>query len=355
MSIYFIFFFIFYLLSIIKKFEINRSNFYNKKKIIFLTFLFLFIFIGLRDGVGGDDVRYQEYYEAVKSGIETSASNESKEKPFFYLINKFASLFDFGYILSVSFFSFIFSISLILFCIYSGNLFFGLMLAMPILIIVMSMGYVTQSVALAFLMLAYVQFIKERVLFFIIFILIGAMFHPSIIVFLGMILLSFLNPKKLTISILAGILVIIFIFNVIFESYLIEQFDNYVGDKLESGGFVFRSVFNLISIFIFFIFINKKELEKIYKILFYFFSISSSLLFLLYLASIPSTAIDRMALYLIPIQILIINKFLNDYYSANSRKIVSFIFFIIYFIYMLIWFNFSNFSSYWVPYKNILF
>ena len=113
MSIYFIFFFIFYLLSIIKKFEINRSNFYNKKKIIFFTFLFLFIFIGLRDGVGGDDVRYQEYYEAVKSGIETSAGNESKEKPFFYLINKFASLFDFGYILSVSFFSFIFSISLI--------------------------------------------------------------------------------------------------------------------------------------------------------------------------------------------------------------------------------------------------
>jgi hypothetical protein len=226
------------------------------------------------------------------------------------------------------------------------------MLAMPILITVMSMGYVAQSVALAFLMLAYVQFIKEGVIFFIICILIGAMFHPSVIVFLPMILLSFFNTKKLSIFILAGILGIIFY--VFFDTILNKMIENYIDDKLESKGYLYRSLFNFISIFVFFIFINKKKLEKNYKILFYFFSISSSLLLLLYFAGLTSTGVDRMALYLIPIQILIINKFLNNY-SVNSRKIVSFIFFIIYFTYMLVWFNFSNFSSYWMPYKNILF
>jgi hypothetical protein len=354
MNIYFIIYCSFFLLSIIKNFEINLSNFYKKKKIIIITILFLSLFIGLRDDIGGDSIRYNEYYELVKSGVEKFIDgSESKQKPLFYLINKYASFFDFGYILVNFFSALVFSISLISFCIFSGNLFLGLTIAMPILIVIIGMGYITQSIAIAFLMLAYLQFIKQRKVLFLILTATGALFHPSVIIFAPIIFMNFFDKNYFRKFITLVITIIIIL--TIFRFYFWEMFSNYVLDDLSSTGAIYRMLLNFISVVIFLIFINKKKLDNNYKFLFYFFCISSLILIIFVGASFATTAFDRIGLYLYPIQILIINRFLNINYSVDSRKVVSFIFFIIYFFFMYIWFNYSDFSSDWVPYKNILF
>jgi hypothetical protein len=342
------------LLSIIKKFEINHSNFKKKKKIIFLTFLFLFLFIGLRDNIGGDNVRYEAFYNSVKVGIENFIEgSESREKPLFYLINRIAIFFNGGSALVNCFSAFVFSISLIYFCIFSGNLYLGLTIAMPIQIIVIGMGYMAQSIALAFLMTAYVQFIKERKFFFLILIVTGSLFHASLIIFAPMIFINFFHKNFLQKFILFAITIIIIF--ILLESYFNEMINNYILDDLSSPGAIYRLLLNFISVLIFLIFINKKKLCTNYKILFYFFSFNSLVLIILVNLSFATTAIDRIALYLNPIQILIINKFLITNFSANNRKIISTAFFIIYFVFMYTWFNFSNYSSDWIPYNNILF
>jgi hypothetical protein len=224
---------------------------------------------------------------------------------------------------------------------------------MPIQIIVIGMGYMAQSIALAFLMTAYVQFIKERKFFFLILIVTGSLFHASLIIFAPMIFINFFHKNFLQKFILFAITIIIIF--ILLESYFNEMINNYILDDLSSPGAIYRLLLNFISVLIFLIFINKKKLCTNYKILFYFFSFNSLVLIILVNLSFATTAIDRIALYLNPIQILIINKFLITNFSANNRKIISTAFFIIYFVFMYTWFNFSNYSSDWIPYNNILF
>lgn len=354
MNIYYLSYFLLFLLSLTKKFEINSDNYLVKKKIIFFTFLLLFIFIGFRDEIGGDDFRYQLYYESIHLGLENfSTGTEHKQKPLFYFINSFASFFNLGVVFVNCVAAFIFSVSLIIFCIFSGNLFLGLMLAMPILIIVMAMGYVTQSVALAFLMLAYLQFIKNNKIFFLILIFLGATFHPSVTIFTPMILALIVSRNNLKESFLLALIGTTIL--IIFYDYFYEMVNNYIGSNLVSSGTIFRLALNFMSVVIFSFFIKKEKLQKNYKILMYFYCTLSTVLLMLTPFGIGTTAIDRIGLYLTPIQILIIIKFLNSNYSIDSRRVVSTIFFIIYLVFMFVWFSFSYYSQDWIPYRNIIF
>ena len=82
------------------------------------------------------------------------------------------------------------------------------------------------------------------------------------------------------------------------------------------------------------------------------FSIISIVLFLLAISTPATTAVDRIALYLLPMQ-LVIFTFLPDALgkrgSQNTEIIALIIFY--YAAVLFVWLNFATHAAYWLPYR----
>ena len=79
-------------------------------------------------------------------------------------------------------------------------------------------------------------------------------------------------------------------------------------------------------------------------------SLISIILFLALFFVSSTTAIDRMALYFLPIQLVVFSNL-----TRFNRLLIPFVFYIIYTLTLfLIWFNFATHNYCWFPYKNFL-
>jgi hypothetical protein len=86
------------------------------------------------------------------------------------------------------------------------------------------------------------------------------------------------------------------------------------------------------------------------------FSVISLFLFFLLFISDASTAIDRIGLYLLPLQ-LVVFSYLPDMFGNRGElnQIAILIVLLFYAAVLFVWLNFAFHSYYWVPYNNILF
>jgi hypothetical protein len=86
------------------------------------------------------------------------------------------------------------------------------------------------------------------------------------------------------------------------------------------------------------------------------FAISSLALFSLFFLTSASAALDRIALYFLPLQ-LVVFAYLPSVFGTSkflSRLIVVGV--VAYSaLVLIVWLNFANHSSFWIPYQNYLF
>ena len=203
-------------------------------------------------------------------------------------------------------------------------------------------------------MMAFVSFINQKILKTTVLIIMGSLFHPSVIIFIAPLSLYFFFYTKLNLKIFISILVFIFLFLLINNKIIFSMIENYILDNLSSDGLVYRLILNLISVIAYFMYSSKNSLPLNGRILINFFCISSVISLIICSFNIATTAIDRVMYFFYPMQIYILTNFINNFDRIN-RKFIGSLFFFIYLIFMAVWFNFSNFSSDWLPYKNILF
>ena len=153
-----------------------------------------------------------------------------------------------------------------------------LFVSVPYIINVVGMGYTRQSVAYGFLIFSLFALKNQKNLFFLLLILLGALFHKSLILFL---ILYLINIKKVTIKEFIPFIFLI----VIVSSVILYRFDTiqfyiyyYLGDgqHLESKGTILRYLINLIPALIIILFYKKltcSNSEK--KFIFYFHYLQS--------------------------------------------------------------------------------
>lgn len=318
-----------------------------------LIVLFFTFVIGMRHEVGGDWGAYLSYFESIGS-ITLIDSFDISGDAGYVIINYIASYFNLG-IYGVNLFcGFVFSLGLAIFCRSLPRPLLALACAIPYLFLVVSMGYSRQGAALGFAMIALVFLAREKKIMFCIFIILGALFHKTAISLLPIAALAGTKNKALS------FLFVILIGLIIYYTALSLSFDRlieyYIRNEYQSQGAFIRLLILLIPSIILLVWPHRFNLTNselaLWKTIAW---ISLSLLFLL-ITSDASTAIDRMALYLLPIQ-LVVFSYLPEIFGEHGEARDWLVFLIIcyYALIMGIWLNYSVYAIYWVPYKNILF
>ncbi|EDM22992.1 EpsG family protein [Caminibacter mediatlanticus] len=343
MAIYFI---IYFICAYIALFLDKKQQ---KNILLFIVFgVFLSFIIGFRYQVGGDWYNYLAHYEFTKH----ETINEILKRPeiLHYLLNWIAAKNNWGVYFTNVIYGIIFTVGLIKFVKNEPYPWLEITVAIPYLFLVVSMGYSRQGVAIGLFMLAITYLRENKFYLYVILILIATLFHKTAILLLP--LGVFLYGKN-------KILKYLMIVPIIYGTYTLfsseggrQLWQNYVVAGMISSGAKIRVAMTFLAALIFF-YVKDKWKEK-YNDYEFWKWISILSLVALVLVNFASTAVDRIALYFIPLQLVVFGRLpelLKDKIIPNTVKvlIVVYYFFVIY-----VWLNYATFSGWWIPYQNIL-
>ena len=316
--------------------------------IIFLTF-----FIGLRYDVGTDSGNYIVLLTKVKN---TPNSIFMKEY-FFYLICKLSLFLNWG-VTGVNFFSSIFfTTGLVSFCKSLPRPWLGLTISIPYLVIATGMGYTKQSISLGLILLGINLLSKGKIFKYTGLILIASLFHLTSLIGLILLLPFLLRSKdifnriSIIIIMILGGLGIYFLF---VKRFLYMYYYIYIKNEIVSSDGVFiRLAMIGLPALVFLLFSHRSKIDENQRIIFRSFAIYSITLVFLK-AFLPSTLIDRFALYGLPILIFVGGNFHDYGITLISKKYISVFLVIISIATQFVWLNFAGNAYAWLPYQNAI-
>lgn len=228
----------------------------------------------------------------------------------------------------------------------------ALTVATPYLIFIVSMGYTRQAAAIGALLHAFAFFEQRRVTMFIALSVAAATFHQTALLFFGVAALSMVRRNLFGFAILLAVGV------GMYQLFMAERADQFVAAYVDSsyaqasqGGFI-RILMTALAGSAFILLSHYMPLEKHVRS-FWFWASAMSLMFLI-LVRISPTAVDRMGLYLLPLQVFVagysVTAFPRAYASLVRVGVVA-----LYTAVLFTWLFFAGNRDSWLPYQNWLF
>ena len=321
----------------------------NKYYFLFVFFLLLALVVGVRFQIGADWFSYEYYYDMMErfSFLDIFTLKD----PGYQLINFASHSLGLGMMGVNLTCGVIFSYALVKFSTKQSDMFLSLLVAFPYLFIVVGMGYARQAVAIAFLMLAITQLYEEKIIGYVVLLVIGAFFHKTAIV---MVPIAFLiTERNRNQKIFFGGLFSVIVIYLFFSSSIDTLMYSYVeSDRYNSQGAFIRVVMSFLPGVLFLMFRDRFNFSPIIYQLVLLLSCASVLLFVLLLAvSSLSTIIDRFALYIIPLQMLVLSN-LQGLFTRWNKFTVHLLVCGYLFAVLFVWLNFASHANAWVPYKT---
>jgi hypothetical protein len=216
------------------------------------------------------------------------------------------------------------------------------------MLIVVGMGYSRQAVALGFALLGLVALADRRVAVFVFWVVVGAMFHKSAVLLLPIAGLAASRNRWLTAGLVAVTFALLYYVLVAPESD--EMWRAYVEEAMESEGARVRVLLCAVPALVFLVFRKRLTDDRTERNLWTWMS-------LLAIACVPgvffaSTAVDRVALYLLPIQVYVFSR-LPDLGAGKpkSRAVLSVGIVVAYGAVLLVWLNYASHADRWIPYQ----
>jgi hypothetical protein len=316
--------------------------------------IFLTLLIGLREEVGGDWFNYFPYLER-SIGIPL-AEVFQEDEPGYGLLNWIAANWGGSVYLVNTLCGLIFSIGLLQFCRVQPRPWLALTLAFPYLITVVAMGYSRQGVAIGLEMIALLALQRDRLLQFLGWIALAATFHRTVLVLL--ILPASTLSGSLRFSQLIRMLLIIGAAYGLYTAVIAPDIDYYVQGYIEaqyqSQGALIRVVLCLLPALVFLFNRRRFRLPTDTQRIWTLMSLLAVAAAIGLLTVASSTAVDRLALYLIPLQIFVGSRIpdtriLGIAPASWNQLLIAFSFAV-----LIVWLLFAGHSEYWLPYRNIL-
>ena len=349
-----IFYYLLYLFLAFKSIEETKAFNTFKKGTQNLLIIFFSLFIGLRYEVGCDWDQYIEIFNNFRDGFLRDQSNL---EPSFIILNNIFSQFTYGIYLINIFSAVIFSYCIIKFCQRLPRPWLGLCVSYPYLIMVVAMGYTRQSISIGLSLLAFMVLEKGQFYKSIFYILLGSTFHRSGAFFLFAPLLYSLRMGRF--NNLLKVFLIIPLGYYFIDNFILSRLDFYIKGyfttNLSSTGSLIRILLCVIPSLIFIFNLKKFKTSKVFKDIFFVISLLSIISLIALGFTTSSTAIDRLALNLLPIQILVAS-YIPDTGIFNFGKLTwKFLIVLIVFFVLSIWLLFAIHSFCWIPYRNIIY
>ena len=316
--------------------------------------VFLTLLIGLRVQVGGDWFNYFGYINR-SLGLYFYEVFLNPE-PGYGLLNWVGANWGGGLFFVNTVCGLIFSVGLIAFCRAQPRPWLALTLAFPYLITVVAMGYSRQGVAIGLEMIALLALQRDRLLHFLGWIAFAATFHRTVLVLLVLPASTLSGSMRFSQLIRLSLVAISFygLYSAVIEPNIDYYLEGYLLAEYQSQGALIRVALCVLPALAFLL--NRRRfhlplsIQRIWTLL--------SLMALaaaIGLATVASsTVVDRLALYLIPLQLFVGSRLPDTrlFGISPGQWNQQMIFFSL--VVLLVWLFFAGHSYAWLPYRNLL-
>jgi len=327
---------------------LGRRQQSNQMLWISTGFIFILI-IGFRFEVGGDWFNYIRHYDQVIGASLKQAMHGGD--PAHKYLNFLMARWNLGVYGTNVVYSGIFMWGLIRFSRQQSYPWLAIVAAVPYLIIVVVMGYSRQAVAIGLFLLAVSYLDKGKFKTYVGIILLAALFHKTALLLLP--LGIFLYGKGLTLRLLMIVPIAYGAWDLLLADRQEHLWKSYVEEKMQSDGAKIRVVMNLIPSLL--LLKYRKEWKRSFDDYRFWFWIALGSIVSVFLVSAASTAVDRIALYFIPIQLVVFARLpylARKHVKPSTMKVVIVLGYV---LVLFVWLNYATHAKYWLPYQNILF
>ena len=317
----------------------------------FITGVLLTLLVGLRHQVGGDWFNYEKnYWNMVGAPLSELLENGD---PGYQLLNWLSSQVGGGTYLINLVSGVLFSVGVVAFCRQQPRPWLALAVAVPYMIIVVGMGYTRQAVALGLAMLGLVGLARKNNLQFVLCVALAATFHKSAVLLVPLAVLA--TPRgRLWTGLWVGISAAVLYYLLLADS-VDNLVTNYLDAEYQSEGAAVRIAMNTLPAVILLLFRKQFVWQPAERNLWLGMAALALASVAWLLVSSSSTAVDRVALYLIPLQLFVFARFPDM--VGGRRGIRTWVIAVVayYAAVLFVWLNFATHSFAWVPYHSWFF
>jgi hypothetical protein len=317
--------------------------------LVALNALIICIFVGLRYEVGSD---WRSYWaQFVRVSVMPISKIPAAGDPGYVLLNWLAGRLgaDIWLVNLVS--AAVFSWGLFSFVKHQSRPWLSLAIAIPYLVIVVGMGYTRQGVAIGLAMRGFVA-LKEggSNLRFVLWVIAAATFHKSATLLIPMVALIEQRGRLWTVLWVAGATILIYF--TLLESSVDRLVYTYLEREYDSGGTAVRVAMNVVPALLLLMFRERFVMRRFEKRLWMTMAWIALALIPAFMLSPSSTAVDRTALYILPLQIVVLSHVPDAF--ARSRQTAQFLNLVI-ILYsasiQFVWLNYASHAGDWLPYR----
>ena len=222
----------------------------------------------------------------------------------------------------------------------------AILVAVPYLVIVVS-NYTRQAAALGLIMAGLASLARGGSLArFIVYVTFAAMFHRTAVAILPLVIFS--RPTNRFLNITGGLAALYALYDVFLARLLDDFVSNYIKTGYSSQGAAIRIAIEVLAASLFLLRRKHFSFEKHEESLWTYFSFASFAALVALLVSPSSTAVDRLSLYLMPLQLVVLSRLPHAYISRTLGLILVAAYC---FAVQFVWLNFATHAKYWVPYQ----
>jgi len=326
----------------------SRKQQYSLMPWILVGFLFI-ILIGFRFDVGGDWGNYLRNYNNI-IGLSFADSMRGGD-PGHKFLGWLSARWDLGIYGTNMVYGIVFVWGLIRFSRQQPYPWLAIAVATPYLIIVVAMGYSRQGMAIGIFLLAVSYLDKGKFKTYVGLIFIAALFHKTALLLLP--LGVFLYGKGFLLRVLMLLPIAYGSWDLLLADRQEHLWRNYVEEQMKSDGAKIRVIMNLLPSLL--LLKYRKVWKRDFDDYRFWFWIAIGSIVSVFLVDFASTAVDRVALYFIPIQLVVFSRL--PYLAKKQIKpsVTKVLIVLGYAAVLFVWLNYATHSVYWLPYQNLLF
>jgi hypothetical protein len=270
--------------------------------------------------------------------------------PAYILLNWLAAETGFGIYFVNTVCAALFTWGLIVFCRAQPRPWLAMVVAVPYLVTVVAMGYTRQGTAIGLAMLGLVALGDRKTFRFVVYVVLAATFHKSAVILMPLAVLAGTKRKIWTV-IWVGLSTVLF-----YVLFLIDTLDvlhtNYIEAEYQSEGAVVRLAMNAMPAMLFLLIRRRFVMPRAERVFWTWMSLGALGLLLLLVVSPSSTAVDRLGLYWIPLQLFMLSRMPNAVGKPTGLNSIWVYWVVAYSaVVLFVWLFFATHASAWLPYQ----
>jgi hypothetical protein len=307
------------------------------------------LFVGMRFEVGADWLNYLRLFERLRtSSLDTAVTHGD---PGYQLVSWVVAsnhwkIWPVNLVCGV-----LLSWGLVRFSLMQPFRWIALAVAIPYIVIVVGMGYSRQGAALGIILAGLASYFRHQsVPRYALYVALAATFHATAV--FAFLLVAMTSRQNRLVNFIGFAVVAFLFYNLFIDSSVDRFYGIYIKTGYSSQGALVRVAMDASAALVFFVIGRRLAFSDLEYRVWRNFAFASFAA-LIALAIIPSsTAVDRLAIYLLPLQIAVFARFPIMAPNQGLLRIVPIALFA---IVQFVWFNYAQFASFWLPYQHYSF